>query len=105
MKSDSGAMLVLWVTVAADDEEEFNRWYDEEHIPELLAIPGFRSARRLRNSDEPHNYLTIYELESVEVLESDAFLAWKSQAASSQQMLERMVSVSRGVFREIGLFE
>ena len=21
-------------------EEEFNRWYDEEHIPRLLKVPG-----------------------------------------------------------------
>jgi len=27
-------------------EEEFNAWYDEERLPERLAIPGFRSARR-----------------------------------------------------------
>ena len=27
-------------------DEEFNAWYDEEHLPERLAIPGFRSARR-----------------------------------------------------------
>jgi hypothetical protein len=27
-------------------EEEFNAWYDREHLPERLSIPGFRSARR-----------------------------------------------------------
>jgi len=27
-------------------EEEFNAWYDSEHIPERLSIAGFRSARR-----------------------------------------------------------
>ena len=27
-------------------EEEFNAWYDEEHLAERLAIPGFRSATR-----------------------------------------------------------
>ena len=24
-------------------EEEFNAWYDEEHLPERLSIAGFRS--------------------------------------------------------------
>jgi hypothetical protein len=27
-------------------EEEFNAWYDDEHLAERLAIPGFRSAKR-----------------------------------------------------------
>ena len=27
-------------------EEEFNAWYDTEHLAERLAIPGFRSTRR-----------------------------------------------------------
>jgi len=26
-------------------EEEFNAWYDSEHLAERLAITGFRSAR------------------------------------------------------------
>jgi hypothetical protein len=31
-------LLWVWVDVPADMEEEFNRWYNEEHIPELLAF-------------------------------------------------------------------
>jgi len=37
-------------------EEEFNAWYDSEHLPERLAIPGFRSAREGK-------YLATYELD------------------------------------------
>jgi len=42
-------------------EEEFNAWYDEEHLPERLAIPGFRSARRWVAG---RTYLATYELDS-----------------------------------------
>ncbi|WP_099021544.1 DUF4286 family protein [Mycolicibacterium palauense] len=55
-------------------EDEFNEWYDNVHIPELLAIPGMVSATRydLHDSDTyrmegglapEHRYLTIYEME------------------------------------------
>ena len=27
-------------------EEEFNAWYDNEHIPERLGVPGILTARR-----------------------------------------------------------
>jgi len=58
-------------------EEEFNAWYDTEHLAERLAIPGFRSARRWV-ADVPRGqgrYLATYELDSPEVLSSPEYLA------------------------------
>jgi hypothetical protein len=31
----------MMVDVDPDYEEEFNRWYNDEHMPELLRVPGF----------------------------------------------------------------
>jgi len=44
-------------------EEDYNAWYDKVHLPELVALDGFVSARRLRpvNADGP--YLALYEIE------------------------------------------
>jgi hypothetical protein len=58
-------------------EEEFNAWYDAEHLPERLAIPGFRSARRWVADVAPGEgkYLATYELDSLEILNSPAYLA------------------------------
>jgi hypothetical protein len=46
-----------------DREQEYNTWYDEVHIPELVALDGIVAARRLRpiNGDGP--YVALYELE------------------------------------------
>jgi hypothetical protein len=53
-------------------EDEYNRWYDEVHIPDLLQIAGgFSSAQRFRIADEqragasvsPYGYLCIYEID------------------------------------------
>jgi hypothetical protein len=57
-------------------EEEFNAWYDTEHLPERLAIPGFRSARRWVADVAPGEgkYLATYELDSAAVLQSGAYL-------------------------------
>lgn len=57
-------------------EEEFNTWYDEEHLAERLAIPGFRSARRWVADVPPGagKYLATYELDSPEILKSPAYL-------------------------------
>jgi hypothetical protein len=59
-------------------EEEFNAWYDTEHLPERLAIPGFISARRwVAKNLKPGEgkYLATYELESPGVLSTPEYLA------------------------------
>ena len=33
-------VLVVTMEVDAEDEEEFNKWYNEQHLPERMAIPG-----------------------------------------------------------------
>jgi hypothetical protein len=55
-------------------EADFNEWYDNVHLPELLAVPGMLSARRYDLHDAEvyrveggyvpeHRYLCIYEME------------------------------------------
>ncbi len=47
-------------------EETYNRWYDEVHIPELLAIPGIVKATRYKvvQSNQPWPYVAAYEIET-----------------------------------------
>jgi hypothetical protein len=58
-----GIMLVESWPSSPDREDEYNTWYDEIHIPELLALDGIVSARRLRPVDGKGPYVAIYELE------------------------------------------
>lgn len=48
-------------------EEEFNRWYSEIHLPDVLRVPGFISASRYVNSrwkeGEPR-FLALYEIQT-----------------------------------------
>ena len=39
-------LLMVYVDMPAPLEEEFNRWYNEEHIPERLVMPGMLNAAR-----------------------------------------------------------
>jgi hypothetical protein len=74
-------LLLTMTEPPAHMEEEFNAWYDEEHLPERLAIPGFRSARRWVADIAPGQgkYLATYELDSAAVLGSPAYLARLNQ--------------------------
>jgi hypothetical protein len=57
------AVLVVTVEVAEEDVDELNRWYEEEHRPEKLSLPGYTGLRRFRASDGAPKFLAIYELE------------------------------------------
>jgi hypothetical protein len=84
--------------------EELNAWYDEEHLPERLSCPGFIAARRfelLESSPEGQpRYLALYDLESAEVLSSEAYLAMVPPSAWSARLLPH-VKVTRNVYTEI----
>jgi hypothetical protein len=58
-------------------DAEFNRIYDEDHIPKILKVPGIRGCRRYRldNSTIPDmpRYLAIYECDTAEVIGSPAW--------------------------------
>jgi len=66
-------LLMVWADVPTDKEAEFNRWYNEEHLAERLAIPGFLSAARYEAVKGGPKHLAYYELESPAVLESEAY--------------------------------
>jgi hypothetical protein len=75
-------LFVVQLDIPAADEAEFNRVYDSEHFPMLAKVPGVRSAARYRldHSTMPgmQRYLTLYELDSPAVMESEA---WKKAEA------------------------
>lgn len=66
-------MVVFTNPVSADAEDEYNEWYDNIHLADVVAIDGFVSAQRFRvvdveavaaGSDSAHRYLALYEVES-----------------------------------------
>lgn len=73
--SRQGAPYVLTVRVgiSPDREEEFNTWYDEDHVPALLNVEGVRGARRYRAVEGVPKYLAVYELDNPELLQSEAW--------------------------------
>jgi hypothetical protein len=91
-------LLLTLTEPPAGMEEEFNAWYDEEHLPERLAIPGFRSARRWVADCAPGEgkYLATYELDSPDVLQSEAYLErFKNQTPWSRRCLGKAVVFRR----------
>ena len=73
-KTRGTGLLMVWADIDPEFEAEYHRWYDEEHIAHLLAVPGFLSAGRYVALKGSPKYLALYELEAPDVLRSPAFL-------------------------------
>ena len=79
-------------------EEEFNAWYDTEHLAERLAITGFRSARRWVADAAPGEgkFVATYELDGPAVLQSPEYLArFEGATPWTRRCLEKCVVFKR----------
>lgn len=65
-------ILVVHSNPAAGREDEYNAWYTDQHLAEVIDVPGFVAAHRFRVSPElryphskvhPYRYLAAYEIE------------------------------------------
>jgi hypothetical protein len=65
-----GRAILLVYTDLIDPkyDEEFNAWYDTQHLPDLLALPGFLDAARYVAVKGGPRYLAAYEIESVDAV-------------------------------------
>jgi hypothetical protein len=72
----SPTILLVEASVPEELEARWNRWYDEVHLPEILACPGFRSGQRyVTEADGARRYVALYELDGPKALESADFRA------------------------------
>ena len=69
-------LLVVMMEIDPAHEDDFNRWYDEEHLPERTSCPGFLSGRRFVSVEGNPKYLAIYELEGPEALQTPEYLRY-----------------------------
>lgn len=101
-RSSSGLLLVM-TDIPAELDAEFNSWYDTEHVPERLAIPGFVSARRYRAVTGSPRYLALYELESPDVVETPAYRYWIEEGETpwTRRMQQHFVDYTRNVYAEL----
>lgn len=94
-------LLLVMMEVDPAHEEEFNRWYEQEHIPERVACPGVLSARRFVAVEGDLKYLALYDLESPDVIESPAYQKLRAVSPWAKKVRETVVKMVRNVYVEI----
>ena len=86
-------LLIVTAEVDAAVEADWNRWYDDVHLPDALGCPGVLTGRRYVTSGEVSEsdrgegrrartklYTTVYELASPAAVETKEFNAMRGWA-------------------------
>jgi hypothetical protein len=89
--------LIAAMNIGRAAEDEFQDWYDTEHLPERQRVPGFLVCERWIGADDRRISLATYDLESVTVLQSPGYLAiggenlspWSKRVTSQVERLMR----------------
>ena len=100
-KTRGTGLLMVWTDIDPQFEVEFNNWYDEEHLPRLLEIPGFLSAGRYVAVKGAPKYLAMYELEDHNVLRSTAYLDTVKYQPSPQRTKVGTSRIGRNFLRNL----
>ena len=94
------AAVLIWNDVAPEGRAEFYQWHDNEHIPERMALPGFRRGRRFVSSGGSPEWLTMYEAVDVAALVSPEYLArLNAPTPATASALRHFRNTSRAVCR------
>lgn len=67
-------VLAIWHDVAEGSLAEVLHWYNREHHPERLEVPGFLAARRYRAVSGRPLLFIVYDVKDVGVLASKPYL-------------------------------
>ena len=69
-ETDTPWLYIVHTDIPDDIVAEYNEWYDKEHLPRLVTVPGVIRARRYAATAGNPRYLTAYELTDPDAFES-----------------------------------
>ncbi|MBW1823719.1 MAG: hypothetical protein JRI87_04000 [Deltaproteobacteria bacterium] len=100
-------IIIVKTNPVEGKEKEYNDWYSNVHLKEVLAIKGFRSAQRFKLTnaqqfdDQPFKYMAIYEIDNEDVEGTIQRLNETSNTMSMEPVID-FSSLQVSVFESIG---
>lgn len=104
-KKGPNALMLIMQDVDEAYEPELNASLDEEHLPQQLAMPGFKSVRRfVAIEGNAPKYMHFWEMESLDALKSPEYLAASAEpTARSREKFKHQnkVTYRRAIYLEL----
>ncbi len=96
-------MLVVFTNPVEGQEDEYNRWYSEQHIKDVVAVPGFRAAERFKTQvrmtgELNHGYVALYEMDADTLQEAEATMGRLSNTEMPISDALNRTDVAVGIF-------
>ncbi|QDP26140.1 hypothetical protein [Bradyrhizobium cosmicum] len=90
--------LAIWSDVAAHDLTDYRHWLTREHTTERVTTRGFLASRVFRAArDDINRFFILYELDTPEVLDGEAYLArLNAPTPWSQRIMPKLGNFMRG---------
>lgn len=102
MTNSTAGLLLSQADCPPELEADFDRWYDEEHIPRRLALSEFTSARRYRAvTPGAQAHMVIYQMSDLAVLDSPAYDDVK-RGSGNTPLTQKMLGSTQNFTRYIG---
>jgi hypothetical protein len=101
----AAGLFYVYTDPGSVDEAEFHDWYDHEHGPARLAVPGIRGAVRYRALDDlKPPWLALYDLDSPEVIDSAEYKALGAKASDRDKSVAAgLAALDRRVYEQISV--
>jgi hypothetical protein len=74
-------ILAVWSDVDAAGEDDYNAWYEREHLFERLEVPGFHCGYHYLTVSGSPRYFTYFVTDNAAVMASQAYLAQANRPA------------------------
>ena len=99
----AAGLFYVYTEPGSVGEAEFHDWYDHEHGPARLAVPGFGRAYRYRALDEEKPpWLALYELDRPDVIDSPEYKALSANASDRDKSVAAgLATLDRRVYEQI----
>jgi hypothetical protein len=99
----TAGLFYVYTDPGSVDEAEFHDWYDHEHGPARLRVPGFRGAVRYQALDgEKPPWLALYELDRPDVIDSAGYKALGANASERDKSVAAgLATLDRRVYEQV----
>lgn len=93
-------LLTVFTNPVVGKEDEYNDWYTNIHLSDVLKVPGIVAAQRFKLSeakllgDTPYQYMAIYEIEAEDL---QPVIDALNQAAESGMMISSALDIEKAV--------
>ena len=98
-------IYLVQMDIPAELEDEFNRIYDTEHVPNILKAPGVRGCARYRlestNAQGMARYAAVYDIDSPDVPRSAGWQAESEKGDWPTKIRPYTTNRSHSIFKRL----